>query len=475
MFDVEMFIDGAWRTTDMTTELIDPYSGEVLGQVAQADVESVEQALTVAAATAESGPLHPVERGQILLQASALVRDRSDQLISTIVAESGFTVSDARGEVTRAEQTFRLAGEEATRITGEMVPLDSAPGVSRRIGFTLRMPVGAVCVITPFNSPLNTVAHKVAPAIAAGNSVVLKPASKTPMTANLLVRVLLDAGLPPPWIQVLHGPGSALGVALLTDPRIDFYSFTGSTATGEHIARTVGLRRTQLELGAVSPTLVMQSADLEQAALKIPRSSFRKAGQVCTSIQRLLIEEPVVDELVERLVAGTESLVVGDPRQPETSVGPLVTREDAERIGEWVDEAADQGAEILTGGRGEGSVYQPTLVSRPPPHSRLVKDEIFGPVLTIEPVESRDEAVAVVNSSPFGLATGVFTNDLREALEIAHSMRMGSIHVNETSSSRVDLMPYGGVKSSGHGKEGPRYAIRELTEERLITIDYGAT
>lgn len=472
MLRADLFVAGRWREGFTTRDLVSPYSGEKVGAVAQADSGLIDEAVA-AAVEASREPLHPAERAEVLIAASRLVAERAEELIPIIVAESGFTVSDARGEVTRAVQTLRLSGEEATRIQGRVVPIDSAPGITERLGFTIRVPVGVVCAITPFNSPLNTVAHKVGPALAAGNAVLLKPASQTPATAAALVGILLDAGLPPGWIQLLHGPGSTVGEALLTDLRIDFYTFTGSTSTGEHIARTVGLRRTQLELGAISPTVVLDDADLDMAVAKIPRSSFRKAGQVCTSVQRLLVEEEVVDELVERLVPAIETLVVGDPADPATDVGPLISPADADRVESWITETVGSGAEQLTGGSRTGSILAPTLLFRPGSGSPLVTREIFGPVVAIEPVASMEEAVATINAGPFGLATGIFAGDIRRALRFAHAVRMGGVHVNETSSSRVDLMPYGGVKRSGHGKEGPRYAVEELTEERLVTISYG--
>jgi succinate-semialdehyde dehydrogenase/glutarate-semialdehyde dehydrogenase len=327
-----------------------------------------------------------------------------------------------------------------------------------------------VCAITPFNSPLNTVTHKVAPALAAGNAVVLKPASYTPMTAVVLCAILIEAGLPPGYINLVCGSGGDVGNWLLEEQDIRFYTFTGSTDVGKIIQRAAGLRRTQLELGAISATIVCEDADLERAVPKCVSASFRKAGQVCTSVQRLYVHEPILDRFIEDLVTQTEAAGVGDPRAPDTLVGPMIDIREAERAESWVNEAVEQGATIVTGGKREGALFYPTIIKDARAEMRVMCREIFAPVITVVPFRSLDEAIGHVNATPYGLAAGLFTTNINTAMQAAKRLEVGTVHVNETSSNRVDLMPYGGTKESGFGREGPKYAIQEMTEERLVTI-----
>ena len=470
MKTAELLIDGHWEQGASSLEVHDRFDDELTAQVAQASPEQVERA--VGAAYSAGEPLHPHDRAAVLARASELVEERRDVLVDLIIRDTGFTISDAQTEVTRTIQTLQISSEESKRIHGHMVPVDGAPRVRGRLGFTIRVPVGVVCAITPFNSPLNTVAHKIGPALAAGNSVVLKPAGVTPLSATALCKILLDAGLPSPFLQLVHGSGSIIGPFLLEDERIAFYTFTGSTEVGEQILRTVGLRRTQLELGAISPTIICADADVSTAVPKIVQGAFRKAGQVCTSVQRLLVEDQILDDLINALVPATQELVAGDPRNPSTSVGPVISEKEADRIEHWIDEAVAGGAEMLVGGKRKGEVIFPTILRNPRPDSKVVCEEIFGPVITIEPVPSLEQAIGKINDGPYGLAAGLFTNDLSRALRSASSLHMGCLYINETSSARLDLIPYGGVKRSGFGKEGPRYAIEEMTEERFISITY---
>lgn len=471
--NTRMWIDGQWVDGDAgTAPLEQKYTGELLAEVAQASPDQVVQAVASLHQAARHDVIPPYRRFEILSRASALVAERRDQLRDLIVAESGFTRGDADGEITRATQTLRLSAEEATRLAGEMVPLDGAPGVSGRLGFTMRHPVGVVCAITPFNSPLNTVSHKVGPAIAAGNAVVLKPATATPLTATALVEILLEAGLPARHIALLHGGGREVGTVLLDDERIGFYTFTGSTEVGRIIQRSVGLRRTQLELGSLSSTIVCADADLDTAVERCVSASFRKAGQVCTSVQRLYVDAAVSDEFEARLIDAMAQLKVGDPRDHETFVGPLISESEAARVESWVRSAADAGARVLAGGDRDGRVVAPTLITDVRPDMQVMCSEVFGPVVSLRPYDELGPAIDEINDTPYGLAAGIFTQDVRVALTAAERLRVGSVHVNQTSSSRIDLMPYGGVKDSGSGHEGPKYAAREMTEERLVTITY---
>jgi succinate-semialdehyde dehydrogenase/glutarate-semialdehyde dehydrogenase len=465
-----LLIDGEAVTGETTLPVVDKFTGRQIADVACASRAQVARAVQAAADAFAARRLPPYERYAILSRAAVLVQERKAELVETIVAESGFTVSDGETEVARTTQTLILSAEEAKRIHGEMVPLDGAPGVTNRIGFTIRVPVGVVCAITPFNSPLNTVAHKVAPALAAGNSVVLKPASTTPISAALFCRLLIDAGLPAGYINLVNGAGRDIGAWLLEEEHVRFYTFTGSTSVGRAIQRGAGLRRTQLELGSVSSTIVCDDANLEWAAPRCVNASFRKAGQVCTSVQRLFVQEGILDRFVEQLIARTAAAKVGDPRDPATLVGPMIAEREAERAESWVHEAVAQGARVATGGRRDGAIFYPTIVVNATPRMRVMCEEVFAPVISLVPFRSVEDAIRQVNDTPFGLAAGLFTSSISTALQAARDLEVGTLHVNETSSSRVDLMPYGGVKDSGFGREGPRSAIREMTDERLITI-----
>ena len=363
-----------------------------------------------------------------------------------------------------------LSAEEAKRIHGDMVPLDGAPGVTNRIGFTIRVPVGVVCAITPFNSPLNTVAHKVAPALAAGNSVILKPASTTPITAALFCRLLIDAGLPAGYINLVNGAGRDVGGWLLEEERFASTRSPAAPPVGRAIQRGAGLRRTQLELGSVSSTIVCDDANLEWAAPRCVNASFRKAGQVCTSVQRLFVQEGILDRFVDQLIARTNAAKVGDPRDPATLVGPMIAEREAERAESWVNEAVAQGARVATGGRRDGAILYPTIVlERDVADARHVRGSSRRSSRLSRSIRSTMRSVrSTTRPMAWRLASSRRASAPRSRPRA--ELEVGTLHVNETSSSRVDLMPYGGVKDSGFGREGPEYAIREMTEERLITI-----
>ena len=464
-----LFIGGEWLDGASTFVVTDKFTGNPLASVASASREQVRRAVQAAADAFARNRLTPYARYEILHRAAGLVDTRREDLKSTIVAESGFTVSDAEGEIARTIQTLLLCAEEAKRIAGEVVPVDGAPGQEHRLAFTLRLPVGVVCAITPFNSPLNTVAHKVGPALAAGNAVVLKPATQTPLTAAILCELLEAAGVPAGYLNLLHGEGPAVGEWLLQEQQIAFYTFTGSTRVGQIIHAAIGLRRSQLELGSISSTVVCEDADLARAIPRCVNASFRKAGQVCTSVQRLYVHRSILDSFVNSLVEATKNARVGDPRDPATLVGPMISEREAERALRWVNEAVAQGARLLCGGRREGALFYPTILTDVATSMRVMCDEIFAPVICVVPYESLEAACKEINATPYGLAAGIFTTNINTAMQAARQLQVGTIHVNETSSSRVDVMPYGGVKESGFGREGPRYAIHEMSEERLVT------
>lgn len=467
--EIRSLVAGRWVEGLTHRRVLDKYRLTPCGRLHVPSREQVRAAVAAASRIQATSMLGPHERGLVLDRAAQLLEQRSDRLIRSLQSEAGFTLTDARGELRRAVQTFRLSAEEARRLVGEMVPLEGAPNQVGRLGFTLRIPLGVVCAITPFNAPVNTVAHKVAPALAAGNAVVLKPSSQTPTVANLMAEALLDAGLPPEMIAVLHG-GAEVAGWLLDESAIRFYAFTGSTEVGRSIQERAGLRRTQMELGSIAFTILCDDAKLDVALPKIVAAGYRKAGQVCTSVQTVLVHRSIASEVEERLSALVRELRFGDPQDPNTVVGPVISEGDAQRIESWIEAALACGAQRLAGGPREGAVIPPTLLTRVDDTMSVSCQEIFGPVMTIVPFDTLDEAIGRVNATPYGLATGLFTNRLDEAFRAARRLQVGGVHVNETSSSRVDLMPYGGSKDSGFGREGPHYAVREMSEERLVTV-----
>lgn len=468
----KLLIGGEWRAGQSVEPLYDRYRGQKFGEMAVATPEDVAEAVTEAANAFASISQSPNERYEILLRAAELIAERRPSLLALITAETGFPKGDSESEVRRCIQTLRLSADEARRIAGDVVPLEATPGLTNRIGFTVLVPRGVVCAITPYNAPLNGVAHKVAPALAAGNAVLVKPSEHTPLTAVAFCQALLDAGLPGRLLSLLHGPGPLLGPALLEDQRIAFYTFTGSTRVGKEIQRAAGLRGTQLELGSIASTIVCEDADIGLASTKIVAASFRKAGQVCTSVQRVFAHRSRAEEFTRLLVEKTKKLKVGDPAIDETDVGPMINESQAIRAERWIEEAVRSGAEVLTGGQRDGAVFQPTVLRNVTRTMRVCCEEIFAPVVSVVEFDELDSAYEEANGTPFGLAVGVFTRNISTAINAVRKLRFGGVHINETSSSRVDVMPFGGVKDSGHGREGPRYAVREMMEERLLTIAY---
>ncbi len=468
----KLLIDGRWTDGESVQSLTEKFTGRVYGEMAVASDEQVTQAVTAAHAALAADSLTPYERYGILMETARLVDSRAALLRDLLRHEAGFTLADADNEIKRCVQTLQLSAEEAKRLNGELVPMEAAAGMKNRLGFTVRVPRGVVCCITPFNSPLNTVAHKIAPALAGGNAVVLKPSNLTPLTAVELCRALLDAGLPSSLLALVNGPGGRVGRRLLEDQRIAYYAFTGSTRVGREIQQAAGLRGLQLELGSIASTIVCHDADIGMAIPKIINASFRKAGQVCTSVQRLFVDRRIADEFVPRFVAAAQATRAGDPADPATIIGPMISCEHARRAASWVAEAVQGGARLLTGGTCEGSVLPPTVLAGVREDMRVYCEEIFAPVVCLVEFDELDEAVRRANDSPYGLAAGLFTSNLSTALRTARRMNFGGVHINEASSARVDVMPFGGIKDSGFGREGPAYAVREMTEERLITVAY---
>jgi len=410
------------------------------------------------------------ERYKLLMKAAALMGEQLEDLAQTITREEGKILAESRGEVSRAMETLIVSAEEAKRLGSEVVPLDGAPDSGNRFGFTLRVPCGVVLAITPFNFPLNLVVHKVGPALAGGNSVVIKPATDTPLTALKFARILLAAGVPAEGIQCITGAGRDIGDALAADPRVRKISFTGSQVVGEHICRTAGLKKVTMELGSNAPLIVLPDADMEKAAQAIAVTGYANAGQVCISAQRVLAHKSIYADLIDALKPKVEALATGNPLDGGTKMGPMVRESDAVRVAEWVEEAAQAGARVIAGGGRNGAVHAPTLLADVKPDMRVSREELFGPAVGLTPVETIEEAIELANDTHYGLSAAIFTESLENAMKFAREVDSGNIHINWGPQWRADLMPYGGLKNSGFGKEGPKYAVQEMTETKMVVM-----
>jgi acyl-CoA reductase-like NAD-dependent aldehyde dehydrogenase len=460
-------IGGAWVETGEWVEVRSPYSGDVVGRVAKAGADETRRAID-AAAQAMRDPLPAHKRAEILVRVAGALGRRHEEAARTICAEAGKPLKAARVEAARAMSTFTFAAVEARKLAGEVVPMDASQAGEGKLAFTLREPVGVVGAISPFNFPLNLVAHKLAPALAAGCAVVLKPASATPLSALFLAELEAEAGLPPGWLNVVVGSSSEIGDILVEDDRIAALTFTGSGAVGWALKERAPRKRVNLELGNATPVIVAADAELEDAATRLAANAFSFAGQSCISVQRIYVEQGAYDDFLARFLPKVEALVVGDPADEHTDVGPVIDDDARSRILDWI---GDSGGEVLTGGdtTPEGLI-RPTVVAQPRPDSKLLCEEVFGPVCTVSAYGSLDEAIELANATRYGLQAGIFTSDVRAALRAAQALEFGGVTVNEAPTFRADQMPYGGVKDSGNTREGPAYAVRELTEERLVVL-----
>jgi glyceraldehyde-3-phosphate dehydrogenase (NADP+) len=466
-----MYVAGEWRGAAAEDEVTSPWSGEVLDTVPRASAVDADRALAAAVAGARAmRRLTAYERLTILERAAGLVAAAAEELAVTISREEGKPLAESRGEAARIPDLIRLSAHEGARMHGETVPVDSAPNAAGKLGFTLRQPCGVVVAITPFNYPLLLVAHKVAPALAAGNAVVLKPAQQTPLTALALTRLLLEAGLPEHGLQCLTGSGSELGPVLCGDDRVRKISFTGSTAVGREIARVAGVKRLSLELGASCPLIVLPDADLEQVAAATATGGYVNAGQVCISVQRVLVAEPVYADFLDELRPRVEAIRVGDPLAEDTRLAALISEREAERVEGAIRAAVAAGARLVTGGERDGAVLSPAVVADVGPELAIAREELFGPAVAVSRIGDVDDAIAVANDSDYGLAAGIFTSDVSKALRFARDVECGNVMINATPLWRADAMPYGGLKASGIGKEGPRYAIEEMTELKTVVF-----
>jgi acyl-CoA reductase-like NAD-dependent aldehyde dehydrogenase len=466
----KLLIGGEWIETGAWLEVRSPYSGELVARVARAGAAEAKRAVDAAeAALAEPLPAH--KRAEILVKVAGAIGRRHEEVARTISDEAGKPIKTARVEASRAMSTFTFAAVEARKLAGTMVPMDAAQAGEGKVGFTIRRPIGVVGAISPFNFPCNLVAHKIAPALAAGCPVVLKPASQTPLSALLLAELETEAGLPPGWLNVVAGSAAEIGDVLVEDPRVRLITFTGSGPVGWKLQERAPKKRVKLELGNSTPVVVAADADLDRAAEKLAANAFSFAGQSCISVQRIYVERPALDGFLERFLPKVEALNVGDPADDETDVGPVIDDGAKERILAWVEEAKSAGARVLTGGGVEGELLRPTVLDDVPDDAKVSCDEVFGPVCIVNPVDSIDEAVERANGTRYGLQAGVFTTTLDNAVKAAAGLVFGGVTVNEAPTFRSDQMPYGGVKDSGNTKEGPAWAVREMTEERLVVLE----
>jgi acyl-CoA reductase-like NAD-dependent aldehyde dehydrogenase len=468
---MKIFLAGNWVDKPKKLEVKNPFDNSVIDTVPKADSADLEKALAFAERGAKvMAKLSSYERWKILRKAADLMAARNQELGQTISKEEGKVITEGRGEASRAVETIMGSAEEAKRIHGETVPLDADPTGSKKLGFTLRVPCGVVAAIAPFNFPLNLVCHKVGPALAAGNSVIVKPASDTPLSALKLTEILLESGVPPEAIQCITGSGGEIGDALVADRRVRKVTFTGSREVGDRICRTAGIKKVTMELGSNSPVIIMPDADLNKVASAIAMTGYGNAGQTCISTQRVLTANKVYGDFLGALKPKVEALTVGNQLDEQSKVGPMVKESEAVRVDDWIKEAVAGGARLVAGGGRRGAIYTPAVVADVHPDMRISRDELFGPAVAVTPFDTIEEALTLANDSVYGLAAGIFTENVEWAMKFAREAEAGNLHVNWGSQWRVDLMPYGGLKDSGFGKEGPRYAVEEMTEMKMVVF-----
>jgi glyceraldehyde-3-phosphate dehydrogenase (NADP+) len=464
-------IGGQWRQTSSTARVTNAFSGELIAEVCQAGPAEAEEAIQGTADAAEAmSALAGHTRFAILERMASAIRVRQEEFARTITFEAGKPIVDARREVGRAAQTFLVAAEEAKRIGGEVIPLDWTPGTEPYVGLTRRFPIGPILGITPFNFPLNLVAHKVAPALASGNPILVKPALQTPLTALLLAEVAVEAGVPAGGLNVVPCDNT-VAERMVSDPRFKLLTFTGSAAVGWMLKAKCGKKKVLLELGGNAGVIVEADADLDLAAQRCATGGFSYAGQTCISVQRIFVHHTVVDLFTSKLLMQVARLRAGDPAEDSTVIGPLIDQGAAVRVEDWIKEAQREGAKVLLGGKRMGSLMEATVMANVTPTMKVACQEVFGPVVTVTPYRTLDEAVRAINDSPYGLQAGVFTNDINRVFHAFRRLEVGAVLANEIPTFRADHMPYGGVKDSGLGREGVRYAIEEMTEPRLLVLN----
>lgn len=466
---MKMLLDGQWVDRNEKIDVLDPFDNSVIDTVPKGTKADVETALAAAAKGFEITKRMTVyDRAQILYKAAGIISDNLEDYATVIAREGSKTINEARKEASRCVNTLTCSAEEAKRILGETIPFDSFPGGEKRRGYYYRFPIGVVLAITPFNDPLNLVAHKLGPAIAAGNSVILKPATVTPLSAIKLVEALLEAGLPPASIQLITGYGSKIGDPLVADERVRMISFTGGVEAGKHIASIAGIKKIGMELGSDSPVIVWKDADLELAVESCVSGSFWAAGQNCIGVQRLLVHRDIYDEFKTKFVERTKLYKIGDKLKEETDMGPMITETEAKRVEKWVKEAVEKGAAVLTGGKREGALFEPTVLEKVPSNATIHYEEVFGPTVNLYPVDDLDKAIKEANSLPYGLLAAIFTSNVDVAFKAAYELDCGGVMINDSTDYRLDSMPFGGVKYSGLGREGLKFSLQEMTEPKVV-------
>jgi len=469
--DYKLLIDGQWVNAGPMLEVKNKYNGKTIASLPTARREDVDAAIAAAQrAAGVMAELPAYKRAEILFKTASLLRERSDDLAKTIAAEAGKALKFARAEVDRAVSTFTIASEEAKRLHGETFPLDAVPAGEGYFGFWVRRPVGVIAAISPFNFPLNLVAHKVAPALASGNSLVLKPATSTPLAAVKLCQALQDAGLPAGAINLIVGSGGTVGEWLITDPRIDKITFTGSPPIGAHILAVAGIKKVTLELGNTSPVIIAPDADLDFVAKRCAVGAYYNSGQVCISVQRIYSQKQVYEPFAEKFVKATDAMVVGDPLDERVDVGPMIDSKEVDRIEGWVKEAQSSGARVLTGGKRDGTVYYPTVLTNVNADMKVIAEETFAPVASVISCDDFEESLQQANDTKFGLQVGVFTKDIDRVLKAVKRLNFGGVIINDTPNFRADHMPYGGNRQSGLGREGVKFAMEDMTNIQMVAI-----
>lgn len=465
----KMFIGGKWLDRKENMEVRDPQDNSLITTVPKASAEDVLNTVKSAeegAAIAAKIPVH--ERISILNKAADYIEKYADLFANTIASEGSKTIREANGEVNRCVETIRLSAEEARRINGETIPFDQMPGSENRVGYYYHFPIGIVAAITPFNDPLNLVAHKIGPAIASGNAIIVKPATLTPLSALLLAEAFDHAGLPEKVLSVITGKGSEIGDVLVTHPSVRMVSFTGGLDTGESIAKKAGLKKIAMELGSNSPSIVLEDADIDEAVDSTVAGAFGAVGQNCLGVQRIFVQENIYKRFKQQFVAKASQYKMGDKKDESTDMGPLISEKAAKRVEKWVDEAVKEGANVLTGGYREGAFYAPTVLENVPADAKIAKEEIFGPVVILFSVKTLEDAIEQANNVNYGLQAGIFTQNIQQAFTAIGRLEVGGIFINDSSDYRIDGMPFGGVKGSGIGREGVKFTIQNMVEPKVV-------
>jgi glyceraldehyde-3-phosphate dehydrogenase (NADP+) len=467
-----MYLNGVWVDRSPKIEVRNPQDNSLVDTVPRGTAADMKDAIEAAVAGFERARAMPIHQRMTILQKTADTLTAKHEEYARIIAQEGIkTIREARKEVTRCIATIRISAEEARRLNGETIPFDQMPGSENRLGYYSREPIGIIGAITPFNDPLNLVAHKVGPGLAGGNAVIVKPDSKTPLSALWLARAFHDAGVPPGVLQVITGPGREIGDVLVNDPRVRMISFTGGPRTGKAIMNNIGLKKVGMELGSNCPVIVMDDADLELAVAANVSGAFWAAGQNCLHVQRLIVQANIYEEFKQRFVAATKKYRVGDKLDEKTDMGPLINETAAIHVEEMVNEALAAGATLLTGGGREGAFYDPTVLENVPDSVALACEEIYGPVTVLYRFHELDEAIERANDVDYGLQAGIFTRDLQTAFQAADRLESGGVMINDSTDYRIDAMPFGGVKGSGLGREGIQFALQEMTEPKVVCFN----